>query len=98
MTRKIKLFLFIGLLGVYFIAPILAGVFEIGDKMGPRIYPTNFHESLYCLGWELSTHKESKPHVGYWFKKELRPMFYGLHSKNYDLPVPQIGAGNRTSG
>lgn len=66
----------------YFSGPLLAGFFEVGDKWGPKIYPIVLHENLYSLGWRLRSHRESKPRLGYWYRSEWRPWFYGLESEN----------------
>ena len=87
MKIKKKMVVALILLAAYIAAPIFAGVFEIGDRMGPRLYPVGLHENLYSLGWKLSSHQESKPRVAPWFKSELRPWFYGMHSRNNDLVV-----------
>jgi hypothetical protein len=78
----------------YLIAPLLAGAYEIGDRWGPpRIYPVSYHEALYLLGWDLTEHQEKKPRVGYWYRSELRPWFYGLPSGNSTRP--QTGPGDQ---
>lgn len=73
----------------YALGPIVAGVWEIGDRRGPRIYPIRFHEILYLLAWEYSEHAENKPRVAH--NAGPRPWFYGLDVGQVDEP----GQGER---
>lgn len=61
---------------IYVSLPLGAGIFAIGDRRGPRIYPVGGHEILYIVGWELSG-REGKPRVLGRGSAE-RPWFYGL--------------------
>lgn len=74
--------------GAYLGAPIVAGIFEIGDRLGPRIYRVSLHENLYLLGWELSVHDEQTPVVPIGARSDLRPWFYGGKA-GYDDPEYQ---------
>lgn len=67
---------------IYLLLPVLAGVFAIGNRWGPKVYYLELHQILYTVGWEIGSHQGSKPRVGYWWKKVNRPVFYGLHSDN----------------
>ena len=73
----------IGGLALYFLIPIVAGFFAIGDKWGPKIYPIPLHEPLYTFGYKF-THGGSTPRIGLWYKKAYRPWFYGMYSQNED--------------
>lgn len=61
---------------LYCSLPILAGIFSIGDRHGPVIYPQTAHEVLYIVGWELAGHS-GKPRV-LGRGAPPRPLFYGL--------------------
>jgi hypothetical protein len=61
----------------YFELPILAGVFAIGDREGPRIYSSSYHSLLYMTGYELV--RDEKPRLGVDESSKFeRPLFYGL--------------------
>jgi hypothetical protein len=76
------------LAAAYLVAPVVAGVFEIGDRWGPAIYPVTLHEVLYKVGWGMATHKEDgKPRIWAGARPEWRPLFYGMYSKNDDPAV-----------
>ena len=61
----------------YVVLPVLAGVYEIGDRRGPRIYPESFHSQLYLIGWEMTDHSEGKPRLRA-HDTTTRPWFYRL--------------------
>ena len=63
------------LLVVYFSGPIIAGVLQIGDRLGPRIYSPGLHEFLYIIAHE-SLHG-IKPRVPIDSVLYNRPWFYG---------------------
>jgi hypothetical protein len=68
----------------YLSGPIIAGIFGIGNRAGPKIYPQGLHELLYIIAWESSSHDEGKPRLPAAFRAEYRPWFYGQYSKNDD--------------
>lgn len=60
---------------LYLGAPLIAGLFAIGDRDGPRIYSSEYHTELYIIGYEAVRHE--KPRLR--FENNLeRPLFYGL--------------------
>lgn len=66
----------LAVMAVYLVLPLLAGVFAIGDRRGPRVYPASFHEPLYVIGWEVAG-RDGKPRV-LGRGASPRPWFYGL--------------------
>lgn len=83
--RKVLLVSSLALVAVaYLSGPIVAGVFSIGNRAGPKIYPQALHEWLYLFAWEASSHDEGKPRLPAVFRSEHRPWFYGQYSKNDD--------------
>lgn len=89
MKRKQFTLLCVLMLTTYLAAPIAAGIFEIGDKWGPRLYSTKVHSDLYYLGWSMTSHRDNKPRIGVLYKPELRPWFYGMKSDNEVLLLLQ---------
>ncbi len=87
-TRIRKLLLWsspCAIVAIYLSGPIVAGVFGIGNRAGPKIYPQGLHEVLYRIAWEFSSHHpQGKPRLIYVFRPENRPWFYGMYSKNDD--------------
>ena len=69
---------------VYLTGPIVAATFEIGDRVGPKIYLEFYHEAVYRLTWAVTPHESRKPRVPFFFRSELRPWFYGMYSENTD--------------
>jgi len=72
--------LIVGVLGgcllvVYLAGPIIAGSRQIGNRLGPRIYPRGLHETLYIIAHEY-THN-IKPRVPIDNSLYNRPWFYG---------------------
>ena len=63
------------LLTAYLSGPIFAGSRQIGDRLGPRIYPRGLHESLFIIAHE-SAHN-IKPRVSIDSQLYNRPWFYG---------------------
>jgi hypothetical protein len=58
---------------LYLIFPFIAGVFAIGDRDGPKIYPLSYHHLLYMISYESVWHEKPRQNV------ELdRPWFYGF--------------------
>lgn len=60
---------------IYLAMPIVAGVYEIGNRSGPILYPSDVHAELYLIGWEAAGN-EGKPREP--FGHPPRPWFYGL--------------------
>lgn len=61
---------------LYIIFPFLAGVFAIGDRDGPKIYPEYYHAQMYMISYEAVW--DEKPRQNYLFE---RPLFYGFPRK-----------------
>ena len=58
---------------LYVVFPFIAGLFAIGDRDGPKIYPRSYHANLYIISYEMV--RDEKPRSSI----ELdRPWFYGL--------------------
>ena len=83
-AKKTLLTIAVAVIVLYLIMPIFAGVFEIGNRWGPKIYPIWYHETLYLVAWEMGTHEGNKPRIGVWYREEYRPWFYGMNSRNDD--------------
>ena len=66
----------LGLLGVYLLLPVLAGVFRWSDKRGPKIYPELLHEAGFYLGMKLSGGNAFFATVG-----RQRPWFYVMKTE-----------------
>jgi hypothetical protein len=88
MTSRRRKILFLALVAVlaigYLSGPIIAGVFGLGNRAGPKIYPQALHEFLYGVAWESSSHVDGEPRLPAVFRSEFRPWFYGMYSKNDD--------------
>ncbi len=78
MPHKLRIVLAVlaSLLVIYLSGPVIASVFEIGDRRGPRIYPIGLHESIYMTVWEFTPHEATKPRLS--ISSNPRPWFYGL--------------------
>lgn len=80
--------LFVGAVLGYLGLPFVAGYFEIGNKMGPKLYPSSYHAVAYSIAYSCASKHLSegsnKPRIGWWFRSEHRPLFYGLHDRNED--------------
>jgi hypothetical protein len=72
------------------VLPVIAGAFEIGDRLGPRIYPTNLHDALYRIGWETTDHQAMKPRIPFHHGSRARPWFYGLDASTSSSPAAQV--------
>ena len=59
---------------LYIAGPLIAGLFGIGDREGPRIYSKDFHTVLYKITYS-ATH-DDKPRIP--FPAGERPIFYGF--------------------
>ena len=85
-----KLLAVIGVL--YLLFPFVAGLFAIGDRDGPRIYPSSYHTVLYMVSYEMV--RDEKPRQSPFFE---RPWFYGFPRKRRDIknepPNPVLGSG-----
>jgi hypothetical protein len=55
---------------LYLLFPIVAGLFAIGDRDGPRIYPSSYHTILYIDSYEMV--RNEKPRQSLLFE---RPWF-----------------------
>ena len=74
-TKTIPIILGVVLIVVYLSGPIIAGVLQIGNRLGPRIYSPGMHEFLYIIAHE-SVHG-IKPRVPIDSVLYNRPWFYG---------------------
>lgn len=61
---------------LYLLFPIIAGLFSIGERGGPKIYFESYHSILYGISYEL-TH-EDKARASLYYE---RPIFYGFTGK-----------------
>ena len=84
-TRKWILVVPVLFVVLYLLGPVVASVFEIGDRRGPRIYPAAFHTRVYMLVWEFTPHQAKKPRLS--FLPVSRPWFYGLPQHRLDSPL-----------
>jgi hypothetical protein len=87
MTSRRRHFLLVSLavlILVYLLGPVIATVFEIGNRAGPKVYPRVMHEAIYMVAWEITPHAENKPRLPAVFRSEHRPWFYGMNSENDD--------------
>lgn len=58
---------------LYIVFPFIAGLFAIGDRDGPKIYPRSYHAILYIISYEMVRNEKPRRNI------ELeRPWFYGL--------------------
>ena len=58
---------------LYVVFPFIAGLFAIGDRDGPKIYPRAYHANLYIISYEIVRKEKPRSNI------ELeRPWFYGL--------------------
>jgi|UniRef100_UPI0037850B5D hypothetical protein len=64
------------LLIAYVSAPYLAGIYQIGEREGPVIYPEGYHSFVFQMGHESFHHEKSRQSLDVWMYK--RPFFYGL--------------------
>lgn len=76
--QKTQIALYLGVSApvFYFLLPIFAGIFAIGDLRGPAIYPEDIHHGLFITGWELAG-REGKPRISA-RGNPPRPLFYGF--------------------
>jgi hypothetical protein len=73
---RIKLILTIVTASILYLAgPLIAGLFGIGDREGPRIYPSAYHCALYMIAYEEV--RDEKPRLSIEQDFE-RPLFYGF--------------------
>jgi hypothetical protein len=75
--RAIRIGLFVGFL--LFLAPLLAGYFQIESRDGPFFYPEALHTPLYIIGYEAAT--GIKPRKSFAYRLYDRPLFWGLPSR-----------------
>jgi len=61
---------------LYVILPFVAGLFAIGDRDGPKIYPEHYHAQMYMITYEAVRHE--KPRQNFLYD---RPLFYGFPRK-----------------
>ena len=73
----------VGLIMLWLIMPVIAGLFYIGEPDGPKIYPADMHTALYGLGYRAAGRGEPHASITAWIY--TRPWFYGMNS----TPVPQ---------
>ena len=73
MTRRRTAKLVAGGAVLYIVFPFIAGLFAIGDRDGPKIYPRSYHTILYIISYEMVRDEKPRQNI------ELeRPWFYGL--------------------
>jgi hypothetical protein len=71
----ILLRVFLGILVLYLIAPLIAGVFRDGDRRGPKIFWIEHHQLLFTLAYEFVYDEKPRPPAA------ERAWFYGLEGK-----------------
>ena len=73
---RVKIILSIAIaLVLYLAGPLIAGLFGIGERDGPRIYPSQYHSALYISAYEEV--RGEKPRLN--IDQDLeRPLFYGF--------------------
>ena len=65
---------------LYILFPFVAGLLAIGDRDGPKIYPSSYHTILYKIGYEMVRDEKPRrsPFLG-------RPWFYGFLRKRLEF-------------
>lgn len=76
--KAIKLILLSGIL--YLLFPMVAGLFAIGDRDGPKIYPKGYHATLYMVSYEAV--RNEKPRENFLYE---RPWCYGFPRKQREI-------------
>jgi hypothetical protein len=61
---------------LYLAGPLIAGLFGVGERDGPRIYPREYHTALYMTTYEMM--RNEKPRLSIEAGETERPLFYGL--------------------
>ena len=61
---------------LYLAGPLLAGMFAIGDRDGPIIYPEEYHTVMYIAAYEAV--RNEKPRITSEVRGFERPLFYGF--------------------
>ena len=76
-NRRVRCAVRIGLVAgiLLFLAPLIAGYFQIGDRDGPFFYPEALHSPLYIIGHEAAT--DIKPRMSLTWVLYDRPLFWG---------------------
>jgi len=62
---------------LYLFFPLVAGLFAIGDRDGPKIYLSSYHTVLYMITYEWA--RSEKPRENPFYD---RPWFYGFPESN----------------
>jgi hypothetical protein len=76
MRLKLVLSVSIALI-LYLGGPLIAGLLGIGERDGPRIYPSDYHSALYMIAYEEV--RGEKPRLNIDQDQNLeRPLFYGF--------------------
>jgi hypothetical protein len=65
---------------LYLLFPLVAGLFGIGDRDGPKIYPSSYHTVLYMITYEEV--RSEKPRENPFYE---RPWFYGFPRKQREI-------------
>ena len=74
--RAKLILLVVTVLILYLAGPFIAGLCDIGDREGPRIYAREYHTALYRITYSM-TH-DDKPRIAWDAGESERPLFYGL--------------------
>ena len=61
---------------LYLAGPIIAGLFAIGERDGPIIYPSEYHTAFYIASYEALRHE--KPLLSIDNHNFELPLFYGF--------------------
>jgi hypothetical protein len=70
---------------LYLLFPLVAGLFAIGDRDGPRLYPSSYHTSLYMISYEAVRNEKPRQNL-----LSDRPWFYGLPRKQREIKNEQL--------
>jgi hypothetical protein len=76
MKKRRIILLMVALVACYFLGPVLAGAFRVGERSGPVIYPDSFHTVLYIIAYESLHNEKPRGPPDSWMYR--RPLFYGL--------------------
>ena len=81
--------------GIWLTLPVIAGMFQIGEPAGPKIYPAPLHHSLYNLGATAAGHGKAHQSLTSFFYE--RPWFYGMKKRTI-IEVETEAAWDKVSG
>jgi hypothetical protein len=71
--KAVFVLLLIVLAVAYLSGPIIAGIFDIGNRAGPKIYAQGFHEAVYIIAWESGSEELQGDECRMKTENEARP-------------------------